>query len=189
MGLFKKDKKNMPPIPVPASSPPPLPVPIDANTLPENSPPPGMPRGYQRRPPPVPRAEPPAAAAPPSPVPDSPPLFIKVDKYREVVKNLMEAKSFILNLRDALDALSDVQKEISNGVQVAHKTLDELNENLASLDTFFIRPGRVQGAAAPKPENRGIEEEMIPQKPPVDNYVKDVYGQLERLRTQLKTLK
>ncbi len=186
MGLFRKDEKNkMPPMPrIPAKSLPPMPVP--SNHPPIAMPPPGIPRGYQSRPVPAPIAEPPTMA-PPSPVSGSPPLFIKIEKYREVVKNLMEAKSFVLNLRDALDALSDVQKEISNGVQVAHKTLDELNENLSSLDSFFIKPGKVQGAVPPGPSAEKPED-AGPQKPPVDNYVKDVYGQLERLRSQLKSL-
>jgi len=116
---------------------------------------------------------------------ESPPLFIKIEKYRDVVRNLMEIKSFVLNLRDALDVMDDIQREISNGVNIAKKTLDELNMLLSNLDSYLVKPESVDRAMAAEPyevrQNTQQTEEL-------ENYVKDVYGQLEKLKTQLKSL-
>jgi hypothetical protein len=116
---------------------------------------------------------------------DSPPLFIKIDKYREVVRNLMEIKSFVLNLRDALDVMDDIQREISNGVNIAKKTLDELNMLLSNMDSYLVKPEAMEHAM----DNEPFEQKQVPrQSEELDNYVKDVYGQLEKLKTQLKSL-
>lgn len=135
-------------------------------------PPPSPPRSV--RPPMPPR---------PSMPSQSPPLFIKVDKYRQIIKNIRDLKSHILNLRDALDVLEDMQREVANGVQIAHKTLDELNVILSNLDSVFLRP---QGI------DHHMEEEDLPEpgRPPaqVDNYMSNVQTQLEKLRAQLKAI-
>jgi hypothetical protein len=112
----------------------------------------------------------------------SPPLFIKVDKYSDVIKNIKELRSNILNLRDALDVLADVQKEISTGIEIAHKNLDKLNIIISNLDSFFLRPHRVED----------IRDEVIHptegESAEVEDYAKDVYSQLEKLRSQLKSM-
>lgn len=128
---------------------------------------------------------PPAAPRPPmAPVSKSPPLFIKVDKYRDIVKNIRNLKSYILNLRDAIDVLEDMQKEISNGINVAHKTLDELNIIISNLDSFFLRPQGVEHDLEedeiPEPEMAGSGE--------TGSQMKNVYTNLERLRAQLRAI-
>jgi len=129
----------------------------------------------------------PAPRAPVSrPVPSaqSPPLFIKVDKYRAIVKNIRDLRSYILNLRDALDVLRDMQREVANGVEIAQKTLDELNEITSSLDAFFMKPQAMERPEDYEEEDLEPEEE----KGEVEDHMKNVYGQLEKLRAQLRAI-
>jgi len=113
----------------------------------------------------------------------SPPLFIKVDKYRDIIKSIRDLRSYILNLRDALDVLRDMQKEVANGIEIAGKTLDELNEITSNLDSFFMKPQTIGGKAEDfgRP---GIGEEEEEAR----DSMKDVYGQLEKLRAQLRAI-
>jgi len=175
MKIFgKQEKENRPPKP---------PKP------PENSRTSGAPAGPDRRfrPPKLP----PLRDAPQERVPQgSPPLFIKVDKYRDVIKNIRNLRSYILNLRDALDVLEDIQKEFANGIHVAQKTADELNVILSSLDSFFLRPHTIEHEDLDEME----EEDYIPRHPEarspneMETYVRDVYGELEKLRSHLKSI-
>ncbi len=120
---------------------------------------------------------------PPRPVTSqSPPLFIKVDKYRDIVRSIRELRSYILNLRDALDVLKDMQKEIANGIEIAHKTLDELNSLTSNLDSFFMKP---QAMERPEGYEEFDEEE---ERGESQSQMKDVYGQLEKLRAQLRAI-
>ncbi len=105
----------------------------------------------------------------------SPPLFIKVDKYTELVKDIQKLKSISLALRDALDALSDVEKELVSGISLAHKTLDDFNQLLSNLDSKLLRV-------------HTLEETPIDTKE-VDEYIKNVYNQIEKIKQELKMIK
>lgn len=76
---------------------------------------------------------------PSQPEAKSPPLFIKIDKYKELVQNLQRLKSYALSLRDALDALDDIEKELKTGIQLTQKALDDFNTIIAMMDTKLIR--------------------------------------------------
>ncbi|NIO23310.1 MAG: hypothetical protein GTN38_04780 [Candidatus Aenigmarchaeota archaeon] len=177
MKLFgKSEKENKPPKPPKPSRAPPPPKPPGR----------GMGAG--------PVKLPPLKMPQPERLPQgSPPLFIKVDKYRDVLKNIRNLRSYILNLRDALDVLEDIQKELANGVHVAQKTVDELNMILSSLDSFFLKPHAVEHEDIEEMEERE-EEAYRPHHPEapapreMEGYVKDVYGELEKLRNQLKSI-
>jgi len=118
----------------------------------------------------------------------SPPLFIKVDKYREIVKGIRELRSYILNLKDTLDVLSDMQREVGNGVQIAHKSLDELNSLVSDLDSFFMKPQAMSGGRVQEYDADDIEEEADTHANEIRSSMKDVYGQLEKLRSQLRSI-
>lgn len=106
----------------------------------------------------------------------APPLFVKVDKYEDVIKNLQELRSYSLNLRDALDALADIEKELKVGMDIAHKALDKVNSILSSLDAKLLRTGSIN-----------IEDELKAPRE-VEGYIKNVYGQIEKLKSELKAI-
>ncbi len=108
----------------------------------------------------------------------SPPLFIKIDKYKDLVQNLQRLKSYALSLRDALDALDDIEKELKTGIQMTQKALDDFNAIIAVLDTKLIRLS--------EGEDGGEFEEEAPEH--MDDYIKNVYDQIAKIRDDLRTI-
>lgn len=104
----------------------------------------------------------------------SPPVFIKVDKYADIVKNLHKLKSYSLSLRDALDALSDIEKEITTGISIAHRALDDFNTIISVLDSKIVRADSTSRIDVDSPED-------------VDNYVKNIYEQMEKIKADLRS--
>jgi hypothetical protein len=109
--------------------------------------------------------------------PQAPPLFIKVDKYREVVDNIQKLKSFALSLRDALDALADIEKELTTGITIAHKALDDFNTIISTLDSKLTRIGDMGG---------GRSQESSPRE--IDGYVRNIYDQMNKIKTELRAV-
>ena len=107
----------------------------------------------------------------------SPPLFIKVDKYGEVVKNVQRLKSFALGLRDALDALADIEKELSTGLTIANRALDNFNSTISILDSKLLRVAAT-----------GIDKTDVNIPDELDDYIKNVYEQMNKLKHELKTI-
>ncbi len=109
-----------------------------------------------------------------------PPLFIKLDKYGEMVESIQKLKSTALGLRDALDALDDVEKELRNGLAITQKALDSFNTVLTVLDSKLLRAEHVNEPRA-SPEEKAARSE-------VNAYIKDVYDQIEKIKNELKAI-
>lgn len=105
----------------------------------------------------------------------SPPVFIKIDKYTEIVKNINKLKSYALSLRDTLDALADIEKELTTGISIAHKALDDFNAIIAVMDSKLLRAN-------------AIKDMEVSSTADVDNYVKGIYSQMEKIKSELKGL-
>lgn len=105
----------------------------------------------------------------------SPPVFIKIDKYSDVAKNLQKLKSYAMALRDALDALSDMEKELSTGISIAHKALDDFNTTIAILDSKLLRAS-------------AIEDFDVEKAGDIEKYVKGIYDQMDKIKAELKDL-
>ena len=106
------------------------------------------------------------------------PMFIKIEKYREVVDEIEKLKSYSLNLRDALDALAEIEKELQTGLALTTKALDRFNAIITVLDSKFLR-------------FQSVSDEKFREKLPpleIDTYVKDIYDQMEKIRHELKTI-
>lgn len=116
------------------------------------------------------------APTPPAGPASGPPLFIKIDKYKEVVREIHRLKSYSLGLRDALDAMADVESELKNGLSVAQKALDHFNSIISLLDAKFLK---LQGLG-------DSEDPEVPEE--IDNYVQNLYSQMERIKSDIKTL-
>jgi hypothetical protein len=145
-------QQPLPPPPLPASR---VPVPKQAQQLPFE-----------------PRIEPARVASSNRP---SPPLFIKIDKYRELVQNIKELRSGALSLRDALDALTDIEKELRNGINITQNALDRFNTIMTAIDSKLLKVG--------------AEEDVIEVPKDMDDYVKQLYDHVERIKHDLKTIK
>ena len=105
---------------------------------------------------------------------ETPPVFIKVDKYEEIVKALQNLKSKALTLRDALDALDDMEKELRTAIALSHKALDYFNEAISILDARLLKI-------------EGIEPEEAKEND-MDSYIKGIHDQIEKIKSELKTI-
>jgi hypothetical protein len=154
---------------VPPGTSPPGPEPAAGRAPPGKLPPPDVVKPLK-----MPQTKPPSDASEHIDVHGSPPVFIKIDKYTDIVRNIGKLKSYALNLRDALDALADIEKELTTGISISHKALDDFNSIIALLDSKLLR------ASAIKDE--------IPDSADVDKYIKGIYEQMDRIKSELKSL-
>ncbi len=105
----------------------------------------------------------------------SPPVFIKIDKYTDIIKNLQKLKTYSLSLRDALDAMSDIEKELTTGISISNKALDDFNTIIAVLDSKLLRANAIDDFDAGAPDD-------------VERYIKGIYEQMDKIKTELKDI-
>jgi len=122
-------------------------------------------------------------AAPSRAARDAPPLFIKVDRYREVLEHIERLRSFALSLRDALDAMTDMEREVQAGLAICHKALDSLNGTLSTLHS------NLSSSHVDESHIRSVTEPIRVETPKeIEEYVKGMYQQMERIKRDLEAI-
>ena len=103
------------------------------------------------------------------------PLFVKVDRYREILERLEALKQL---LRD-MQSIVSIRREIDNLKLTADELMDKhvetFNSLISQLDKEFVRPQIGEQAIRPRKEN-------------IDNYIADLQGELSRLQSQVRKL-
>ena len=107
----------------------------------------------------------------------SPPLFIKIDRYREVVEDVQKLRSTSMGLRDAIDALSDIEKEMQSAIVMVGKAISKLSAGVSTLESKFSRVAATD-----------MDIDMPSTHTDIEANVQHLYDQMERIKKDLKDL-
>lgn len=111
------------------------------------------------------------------------PLFIKIERYREVVHNIQQLRSFALSLRDALDALTEIERQLQTGISISHKALDSFNNIISLLDA------KLSHTHMEEQDVREIEREVETQTPrEIETYVQNINQEMQKLKKDLQSI-
>ena len=106
------------------------------------------------------------------------PLFIKVERYNEIIATIHNLRYYYIALKDAVEALIEIYDEVKRGLNLIENVLDNLNSKLTELDSKFLKPHGVEKIAEEKPMDRNLEE--------IEKYISDIHKYIEKLREQIK---
>ena len=110
--------------------------------------------------------------SPPSPPPkkasivgeskESAPLFIKIEKYEEVIQKLEELKNNLKALTRLLSFHKEIEELREDVFTRIKDTTSSITNILISMDEIFVKPERPEiTGAKEKKEERTIEEEIL----------------------------
>lgn len=108
---------------------------------------------------------------------DSPPLFVKVDKYNDIIQNLQKLKLQTTGLRKTLDSLTEVERKLHRGLEASYRTLDALT-TIVSLIMDKLSQKQV-------PQYSDIQK-RIKTESVIEGYFKNVNKELEKIKTELE---
>ncbi len=107
----------------------------------------------------------------------SAPLFVKIEKYRELVKNVQELRTFVSGTKQAFTILNEIENIRKDTLNILRTTVQRLEKRLAELDSMMLRP-------------RGIpfEPHEVEEVGHVEDGLMDLQKQISALRNELQTL-
>ena len=137
--------------------------------------------GNNPMPAPPPPQVPSQVSVPPS-IPEPPrevsaPLFVKIDKYEDVLKKLNELKSSLKTLTRLIsfsNEVDDLKTDIKNRIK---NSTAKLTDTLISLDEVFIEPGKTR-IDIHRDAQSGVEEQVY-----------DLEEELKHLRKEIAQIK
>ena len=106
------------------------------------------------------------------------PLFVKVDKYKEVLRDVQELKVFISGMKQLFTVLNDLEGVRSDALKIMRATVQRLERSVVEIDTELLRP---RGFELPTHEEEDIHH--------IEDSLGDLQKQLAALRRELQELK
>ncbi len=101
------------------------------------------------------------------------PLFVKVDKYKEILTSIQEMKIFISGTKQIFNVIYELESIRGDALKILKATLQRLEKSVAEIDTDLLRP-------------RGFETSDITQG---ETEVTHIEGSLTELQKQLADLR
>lgn len=127
-------------------------------------------------------AEPISEFTPPPPIErkeEFAPMFVKVEKYKDVLSTVQEIKIFISGVKQLFAVINDLEALRSDSLKILRATIGRMEKSLVEIDHELLRP---RGFEIEFPhgeiEIRHIEDSLT-----------DLQNQLASLRRELETLK
>ncbi|MBI4173294.1 MAG: hypothetical protein HY519_01095 [Candidatus Aenigmarchaeota archaeon] len=105
---------------------------------------------------------------------ESPPLFVRVEKYNDILRSISDLKSYSAEIRQSLDILAETEQKLSKGLAASYRNLDALNTIISLLTTRLVSHQR--------PDAKALAGSDI------GHYFKDIHKEMEKLKTELKTV-
>jgi len=108
----------------------------------------------------------------------SAPLFVKIEKYRNILNNLNDLKATVLMLKNALIVQKEIERTRDENINLIQSGINKIDKKLLALDTEFLRPrGYVEQLPTHIHESEGLEGA-------VDN----LKSQIDDLKSELETI-
>ena len=101
------------------------------------------------------------------------PLFVKIDKYKEVLTGIQEMKIFLSGLKQIFTVINEIEEMRTQSVNILRATMQRLEKSVVEIDSGLLRP-------------KGVDMRSLTQADPDMHVIED---SLTDLQTQIKDLK
>jgi hypothetical protein len=113
-----------------------------------------------------------------SEIPESVPLFIKLDRYKNILHTISDLKQTVTKVKNAFEMFSEMERVKAQNLRVLEAAVQKVEARLADLDSEFLRPG-------------GLKEKEVEQPQEIVEEANDegLHGMISDLRVQINKLK
>ena len=106
------------------------------------------------------------------------PLFVKVDKYRDLIASVQELKLYLGATRSIFALFTDLEAVRAESLNVLRATVQRLERTITEMDTELLRP---RGVSVPEQDAAEVHH--------IENSLNDLHQQLHGLKRELQGLK
>lgn len=99
------------------------------------------------------------------------PLFIKLDRYKNILHQMAEIKMTMLTVKNTLSVINEMDKLKGDSMKMIQDAVERVEKKLTTLDTEFLKPS-------------GFHE-MMPQQMARE----DIHNELDALRGQIEAMR
>ena len=105
------------------------------------------------------------------------PLFVKLERYRQILTSLEELRKTMEVIKSAFLTLNELDRLRYENMKIVESTVETVDKRLASLDAEFLRPSGFREELPSEAYTEGLESELS-----------GLRNQIEQLKSELKTV-
>lgn len=105
------------------------------------------------------------------------PLFVKIDRYRNILTSLGSIKTAMVLIKNSFGALNELEKARQQTMGLIRDALERVEKKMSSLDNELVRPTGYQTQAPPE-DYQDVHA--------VDATIADLKGQIQQLKSELE---
>ena len=105
------------------------------------------------------------------------PLFVKMDRYRQILTTIGNLKTALMITKNSLDTLKQIEKVRDETFNIISDIVGKMDDKLIELDNNLLRPAGFHGT-----EEVSLEQQDIRG---IEATVADLQGQIEQLKSEL----
>jgi hypothetical protein len=119
-------------------------------------------------------------------IPESVPLFIKLDRYKNILHTISDLKSTVTKVKNAFEMFSEMERVKAQNLRVLEAAVQKVEARLADLDSEFLRPAGLKEKEVEQPQEFSVAEEIQNGSNGNDE---GLHGMISDLRVQITKLK
>lgn len=105
------------------------------------------------------------------------PLFVKMDRYRQILTTIGNLKTALMIVKNSLATLQQIEKVRDDTFHIVNDIVEKMDDKLISLDNDLLRPAGFHDVSASSEEQQDIRG--------IEATVSDLQGQIEQLKSEL----
>lgn len=105
------------------------------------------------------------------------PLFVKMDKYRQILTTIGNLKTALAIVNNSLSTLHQIEKVRDDTFDIIRDLTNKMDDKLIELDNNLLRPAGYRGTEESMEEKQDIRG--------IEATVADLQGQISQLKTEL----
>jgi len=107
-------------------------------------------------------------------IPESAPLFVKVEKYKEIVSSVNEVKHFITGIKQLFLVMNELQGIQQDSINMLKISVQRLEKSIEWVDHSLVRPIGFEEPPHGEAEVRQIEQSLSDLQREISNLRKDL---------------
>jgi hypothetical protein len=105
------------------------------------------------------------------------PIFVKLDKYRDILVSLGHLKATVVALKNSMEMLQELDEARMQTAEVMQKAMENIDNRIAALDQELVKPKGFREISR-SPDYDEVEN--------VEATIADLKGQIEQLRSEIE---
>jgi len=120
-----------------------------------------------------------------SEIPSDVPLFIKLDRYKNILHTISDLKQTVTKVKNAFAMFSEMERAKAENLRVLEAAVQKVEARIVDLDSEFIKPA---GLVETEQQEGGADENSAGGDEGLHGMISDLRVQIDKLKEELEQL-